>query len=66
MIEAMPSRLRLELLNPLKVKWFSLEVTSSRRKEEKKKNDIIMDMDDIFNPANGEATPESLKRLESI
>lgn len=50
MIDAMPSRLSLALLNPLKVKSSSLDVASFRR--QKTKNRVLMSMDDIFSLAN--------------
>ena len=45
-MDAMPSRLRLALLNPLEVKSSSLEEARFRRK--KKKNKTLISMDNIF------------------
>jgi len=56
-MEAMPSRLRLVLLKPLKVKSSKLELASlmgneKKKKKKKKKSNGFINMADILSPAN--------------
>ena len=56
-MDATPSRLRLALLNPLKVKQSSLEVARFRRRK-KKRNKTLISMDNIFSIEDNGAASE--------
>ena len=59
MIDAAPSRLRLELLNPLKIKSSLLEVVDFRWRKKKKRRDFVK-METMFNPAKKVAVSEMI------